>query len=585
MGISISLVALVFAAYSDVVGHEFVDFDDHLYILSNPHVSRGLTWEGVKYAFTGPHGGNWHPLTTLSHMLDCEVFGADLSRAGPHVLVNVGLHALAAVLLFLALRALCGGCVPSAFVAALFALHPLRVESVAWASARKDVLSGVFFMLSLLAYGRYARASRIGRYLLVLVVLGLGLMAKPTLVTVPFVFLLLDVWPLRRWCRSRDGAGDRATHANTEPLGAIPLIVEKAPLLALSLFSGLMTWSAQDVATRSLEALPLEWRLINAPVSYVVYLWKTLWPSGMAPFYPHPGLLRADAPLTWQAAGAVGTVILVTFTTILWRAVRRRPYLLVGWLWYLGMLLPMIGLLQVGMQSRADRYTYLPGIGIAIMLVWLITDLAARARLWQRTAVVSGALLLLPMLLATRAQVSHWRSGRALFEHTLDVTEGNYLAHNNLGNALLREGLVQDARDHYEQALRIWPAYPDARSNLALAHIKLGEELLSHERWPDAAAHFELALRLMPDFADAYFYLGNVSFRLGRLDEAEAHYRQALQVMPRHADAHCNLGIVLEGLGRTGEAAEHYRAALEIDPTFERALRGLARVTGRAEPP
>ena len=553
-------VLLVLLPYGQVWQHEFVRFDDYEYIVENPIVREGLSWEGTKWALTTYHQANWHPLTWLSHMVDCQLFGLE---PGWHHIINVMFHALNAVLLFVCLRFMTKAFWPSLLVAALFAVHPLRVESVAWAAERKDVLAGLFWMLTMLAYGRYARRPRLGRYALVFVCLGLGLMAKPMLVTLPFVLLLLDIWPLGRL----DLTGRRSVAAAR----ALVLLREKLPLMALAAASSLVTWLAQQSggAFEKLEGLSLSSRFANALVAYVAYLWKTVWPRDLAFYYPHPAIVSTD-PLSSLIGPAVGAGLLLALLTFLVsRSATRRPYLVVGWLWYLGTLLPVIGLFQVGNQSMADRYAYLPLVGIYILVAWGARDLTAR---WRRGRFVLAIpfLVLLPILSAvTWVQVGYWRNSLTLFQHALDATTDNYVAHNNLGNVFTRQGDLGQAAAHYEQALRIKPDLPEAQNNLGNALVGQGDPAR-------AVAHYEEAIRLRPEYDTAHYNLGIALEAQGKLVQAMAHYERALRINPELAEAHDRLADMLAKRGDAHEAVSHYRQAVRLKPGLLHAAISLA---------
>ena len=434
--ICIGLSAITWAVFGRTVGHEFVDYDDPSYVVNEPKVTAGLTRDGIIWALTGGHSGNWHPVTSLSHMLDAQLYG--LNPAGHH-LTNVLLHAAAAVFLFLVFRQMTGATWRSAFVAAVFAIHPLRVESVAWVAERKDVLSGVFFALTLAAYVRYVRKRNVASYLVLAVVFALGLMSKPTLVMLPFLLLLLDDWPLRR------------------PQALVKLIPEKIPLLLLSGAASLVTLWVQAQTISSLEKLPIVWRINNACVSAVAYIGQMFWPAGLAVFYPHP---RDQLPL-WLVAISIAVIVSVTVAVLVLH--RVPPYMPVGWLWYLGLLVPVIGIVQVGLQARADRYTYLPQIGLYLLITWAVADVARSWRL--RVPLLSALSVCVLGALGWQASVQarHWRNSESLWRHTLAVTERNAVAHTNVGNLLPGA----EAIPHYERALEIDPESILPMNNLA----------------------------------------------------------------------------------------------------------------------
>ena len=540
--ICLALLLTSFAVYAPVRHFDFVNFDDPEFVRDNPHVRNGLTPEGLTWAFTSGDSANWFPVTRLSHLLDAQLFGM---RAGPHHISSVLFHGLAALLLFAFLRRATGVRWPSAFVAFLFAVHPLHVESVAWVAERKDLLCTLFWFLALLAYVRYTERPGAGRYLLVLLPFALGLMAKPMIVTLPFVLLLLDVWPLRR----------------------PPGIWEKIPFFALSAAGAIVTYVVQQHsgAVGVLAAFPFGQRVENAVVSYVVYIAKMLWPTRLAAFYPYP----SDIPL-WQAGLAAAALAGISILVL--RSFRAYPYLAVGWLWYLGTLAPVIGLVQVGAQARADRYMYVPMVGLSIMLAWGVADLVRRRPRARPAAAVLAAAACLCCAVLAAAQVQHWRNSESLFEHALAVTGGNYVAHNNLGTALEEiPGRLPEAIAHYQSALRINPNSAEAHNNLGNAWAQLPGRL------PEAIAQYEAALRIRPTYAAAHLNLGTVLMRTpGRLPDAIAEYHAAVRLGPNNAEAHNDLGRALAQLpGRLPEAIAEYRAALGADPNYAEAHNNL----------
>jgi cytochrome c-type biogenesis protein CcmH/NrfG len=455
------LVGIIWILFGRAVLFPFINYDDPSYILERPEVVRGVSWPGIVWSFTHVHSGNWHPLTSISHMLDCQIFGLN---AGGHHFVNVLLHTVSAVLLFLIWQKMTGNYWASAFVAAVFAIQPLRVESVVWIAERKDVLSGLFFMLTIGAYLRFVKQPSAFRYIAMSILFVLGLMSKPMLVTLPMVLLLLDYWPLQR----------RASIRN--------LLLEKIPLFLLSVASSIATMIAQHESVSSLDRLPLVDRLSNAVISYVVYLRQTFWPTDLAPIYP----LRPNQFTLSQIAGALA--LLATISVVAWRLRRSRPYLLVGWLWYLVMLVPVIGIVQVGFQAHADRYTYLPQIGLCIAVAWGAADLTRRL-CYQRFIVASAAVVVLGAFAATTfGQLRYWRDPEVLWKHTIDVTGDNDIAHAHLADFLMRNGRVAESISHSQEAVRIRPNNADAQNNLGLALLQSGDER-------DAALHFELSLR------------------------------------------------------------------------------------------
>ena len=547
------LIAVDLAVYAPVWRHEFTDYDDPVYITQNPQVSGGLTWRGVVWAFTTTHAANWHPLTWLSHMLDVELYGVS---PGPHLLTSVVLHVASTLLLFGALQRMTGQAGRSAVVAALFGVHPLHVESVAWAAERKDALSTLCWMLTLWAYVAYVRRPQLGRYLGVGALFALGLLAKPMLVTLPFVLLLLDFWPLRRLS---PGTGSGAT---------LGVVTEKLPLLALSVASSLMTFVAQarGGAVGELEAFPFGQRIANAMVSYVVYIGKTVWPTSLAAFYP----LR-DLPPLWTIAGALA---LIGASVAVIRAARRAPYLPVGWFWYLGTLTPVIGLVQVGSQRMADRYTYVPLIGLFIVLAWGIPDLLARWSYRRIALPVAAGLAIVTCALIAGRQVQFWKNSEALWTHALQVTTDNHIAHNKLGDVRAAQGRLDAAVTHYTEALRISPGFMEVHNNLGVVLARLG-------RADEALTHYTEALRSAPSSVDAHNNLGNILTARGRVDEGIAHYLEALRLRPDFVAAHNNLGVALARTGRSDEAIREFLEALRIKPDYGDAHFNVAAMLAR----
>jgi protein O-mannosyl-transferase len=562
------LAAITWLVFGQTVRHEFVNFDDHVYVYDNPLVAGGLNINGIVSAFTHPHARNWHPLTTVSHMLDCQLYGLN---AGGHHFTSVALHTIAVLLLFRVLRVTTGALWPSAFVAALFAIHPLHVESVAWVSERKDVLSAVFFMLTLAAYVRYARAPSPGRYFIVAMIFALGLMSKPMLVTVPFVLLLLDYWPLRRFdkvARLKPGVG-MTSWLNRRPS---LLFLEKTPLLVLSGLSCLVTIWAQDQATGLLEQLPFTWRLNNALVSYIEYVRQTFWPARLAVFYPYP-----NNPLSiWKVTLASAFLLTVSAIAIFLR--KKRPYVLTGWFWYVGMLVPVIGIVQIGEQGHADRYTYLPHIGLFLLIVWTAADLAMAWHLRREYLWLAATTTIAVLSSGAAVQASFWKNSEKLWDHALSVTSNNDFAHNNLGFFYLRRGELDKAVSHFETALKIRSGKSHTRYNLgtALVHVNLANALAREGRPEEAIIHYEEAVRLRPDYGDTYYNFGSVLFQQGRIDDAITQWQKALAIQPNDAAAHTSLGNAFLQKGRPDEAIVHYQRAVEINPREVNARNNMA---------
>ncbi|MEE8476669.1 MAG: tetratricopeptide repeat protein [Myxococcota bacterium] len=561
----------LFAVYGQVRNHTFVGYDDNLYITENAVVREGLGLSSAIRAFSEPHETNWIPLTWISLQLDHSLYG--LEPAG-YLLTNVFLHAASALLLFLAFARMTGAPWPSGFVAAVFALHPLHVESVAWASERKDALSGVFWMLTLLAYAQYAKhPGSLRRYALALACLVLGLLAKPMLVTLPFVLLLLDYWPLGRWGLSREPGEPTADGRGQLPKRLRTLGVEKLPMLAIVAAVSVVTFLVQREtgAMSPKPMLPFPFRLQNAVDSYGIYILKSVWPTDLAVFYPHP--LRSGS---WLRSGAIA-VGLASVTAIAARAALGRPYLIVGWLWYLGTLVPVIGLVQAGMQARADRYMYVPLIGLSVMLAWGAADLFQRRR-HARTALAAAACIVLMALAATaQRQVAYWRDTASLFERALAVTKENFVAHRRLATALLSAGSHDRAKHHFAAAVQIQPRWFDARVGLGDAHLAGGETA-------EAIDAYTLALRLQPDEPRALVRLGRAHFEAGEVNRGERTLLRALRLQGEAAPAslHAYLGRVLLDRGALTRSAAHFRSALERDPDFSGAHAQLGLVLMRS---
>jgi Flp pilus assembly protein TadD len=566
LSVCLFLVLATLTVYWQVGNYEFVNLDDDMYITENSHVQEGLSRESATWAFTTTRLANWHPVTWLSHMLDFQLYG--LNPRGHH-LTNVFFHLVNTLLLFLVLKWMTGALWRSSFVAALFALHPLHVESVAWVAERKDVLSTLFWILSIWAYLGYVKRPGVKRYLLILLSFALGLMAKPMLVTLPCVLLLLDYWPLERIqlgqaASSRTAPDPPAVIAHTPRKQAFRLFFEKTPLFFLAVVSSVVTFLVQKGggAVGALEAYPVRIRVANALLSYFRYMVKMIWPQNLAVFYPHPG---QSLPM-WQAAGAGLLLLLISIVVI--RAGRRQPYLPVGWFWYLGTLVPVIGLVQVGAQAMADRYTYVPLIGLFIMVAWGVPELLARWR-YSKPALASVAVLLLAALMVcTWLQIKHWENGLTLFEHTLQVTSNNSQIHNNLGNVLTKKGRLQEAILHYTKALEINPNY-------AAAHSNLGVALADQGRFGEAIKHYSAALLLNPNSPETLNNLGVARYNQGDVPGAIENYMRAVQLKPDYAEAHNNLGNGLAQQGRLTEAEDHYRKALSIKPDYPEAHNNL----------
>jgi len=607
----VSLVLVTLALYWPASGFGFINYDDDFYVTSNVHVQNGLTWAGIKWAWANPVAGNWHPVTVLSHMLDCQLFGLN---PGAHHLTNVLLHALNAGFVFWLLQRMTGAVWRSLLVAALFAVHPLRVESVAWVSERKDVLSGFFGLLALLTYACYAQKSVVSNqwsvisnqssrvraanngpqtrehrllitdhrllfYLLSLYFFALGLMSKPMLVTWPFVMLLLDYWPLKRMqnaeCRMQNVATGDTHHAPRNAPNVsrftfhLSLLLEKLPFFALAAAVSVVTFLVQKRvgAVMEAESLPLSARVENALISYGRYLGKLFWPVDLAVYYPRPGQWPMGKVLL--AAG-----LILGLSVLVWVRRRRQPYALMGWLWFLGTLVPVIGLVQAGGQAMADRYTYLPSLGLLVLAVWGACELMQGkseirnpkggpagliSGFGLRISYVAGGAAIVLCMALTHQQLGHWKDSEALFRQALEVTENNCLAHNNLGAALAKKGQIDEAIRQLQEALRLQPHFAPACNNLANALLLKGQI-------DEAIGQYQEAIRLNPDHAEAYYNLGTALLLKGQTDEAIRQFQEVLRLKPDHAEAHYNLGNVLGSKGQTDEAIRQFQEAIRLNP-------------------
>jgi len=583
--VMICLTVLLLMVYWDLQDHDFINYDDPTYVTENYYVKAGLSREGISWAWRDTHTGYWHPLTWLSHMADFQLFGM---RSGGHHWSSLLLHIANTLILFHIFRLMTGEPWKSAAVAGMFALHPLNVESVAWVAERKNVLSAFFWMTTLWAYIRYDRHPSLFRYSLVAVLFAAGLLSKPMVVTLPFVLLLMDFWPLQRIGVVAGEAGQPSRRPLRFTMGRRGLVMEKVPLLLLSFaVSGGTIWAVnREEGLASLDVISLGTRLAHALVSYVVYLGKLLWPVKLAVFYPHP----MQVPL-WQ--GLAAAVFLGVLTCACLAQLRRKPYLIVGWLWYLGVLFPVIGILQAGHQAMADRYAYLPFIGVFIMIVWGGAAFLNQFP-WGKMCPGAAALVLIVFFaLCTRYQLSYWDNSIRLFSRALAVTERNWVAHNNLGAALLKEGKIQAAIQHFEAVLRIKPDYTYAHNNMGLAltsqgstaeaqsfylealryrpnfveaYNNIGVALTDREQYEEAVTYFRKALHYRPHYPEALNNLGYVHARQGRYSEAIRFFDDALRLKPDYVAAWNNAGSALAQSGRTEEGIERFRRALLIAP-------------------
>ena len=575
--ICLVLAVLTFAVYSPILHHDFILYDDQQYVTQNPHVTAGLTWPGVVWAFTTTYAANWHPLTWLTHMADCQMFGL---WAGGHHLVDLLWHIANTLLLFAWLNRLTGAMWRSAFVAAFFAWHPLHVESVAWVAERKDVLSTFFWLLTLMAYTRYAEAKRIvalraaggeavglpadarprilGYYFLTLALFACGLMSKPMVVTLPFVLLLLDYWPLNRLALPAAGGGPDFFRK------ALRLVVEKIPFFVLSAAGCLTTYLAQKGggALWSLSALPPQDRLANAVVAYVRYVSKTFWPADLAIIYPYTR--------HWPVLVTLGALLfLVVWTWLFLARLRRNPYLAVGWFWFLGTLVPTIGLVQVGSQSMADRYMYIPSMGLFILIVWGLNDFMARWPDRKNFLPLAGGVALAGCLAATFVQVGYWQNGFSLFSHAVESTENNYVAYNSLGQTFKAAGRPAEAMEMFQASVRIETNFPPAQVNLAQALAAAGQPVA-------ALAHYRDSVRLMPGDPDLRYDVGTFLLHQGKLEEAVTQFLAALEIKPALPLAHNALGWAYMRQSKLAEAVPQFQKAIQLKPDFAEAYLDLA---------
>jgi tetratricopeptide (TPR) repeat protein len=546
------LAAVVLVSYSSVIRNGFLNYDDDQYITSNPHVKAGLTWATAQWAFTTYDQANWHPLTWLSHALDCEFFG--LNPAGHHA-VNVLLHAANAVLLFLLLQNATGFRWRSLMVAALFALHPMNVESVAWAAERKNVLSMLLFLLALYFYDWYARGPGVSRYSLVAFTFALGLLCKPQAITFPFLLLLWDYWPL---CRINASALAQTTRGEVPKLSIGWLLLEKVPLLLLSAASAVITMKAQKAggAVQTFSQYSLLLRLETALISYVSYLGKAVWPSKLVALYPHPTKLYP----AWQVGAAVSVLLLITALVL--RA-REQRYLAVGWFWFLGGFVPMIGLVQVGAQAMADRYAYIPFIGLFLILTWLTADWARAHGIVARWLAIPAVSCLLVLGILTYGQVGCWHDIPSFWARILSLTDDNYFAHDSLGDFFAREGRTEEAAAQFRAALAIRPDDLPANLNLGTYEHGRGNLAAAVERYQIVALQAgDVGLR-----ATAFGNLGSAYRQMGELTKAKQCYETALQLAPEQPMAMIGLGLIAQRNGDPGEAVRQYSRAMAIQPT------------------
>jgi len=588
--ISAALVLLILAAFEPLRHNDFISYDDDFYVTRNRYIQSGITRESVAWAFTTGRQANWHPLTWLSHMLDIELFG--LNPLGHH-LHSLALHIAATVLLFIVLQSMTGAVWRSAFVAMAFGIHPLRVESVAWAAERKDVLCALFWMLTIAAYLYYVKRGGINRYLLVVLCFGLGLMVKPMIVTLPIVLLILDFWPLGRTRKS----ADKKQKYGYRPVSIWGLAAEKIPLFILTFASCIVTYLVQQHERSVDDNALLTHHITNALASYVGYLGKIFWPVNLAVLYPY-----SDNGFAWWQSIGFFLVLAVWSGFVIYRF-PKQPYLAAGWFWYMVTLVPVIGLVQVGVQAMADRYTYLPSIGIFIILAWSAVEFSAK---WRYQKILMGTLsglAAIAMVVGTRTQLAYWKDSITLFKHTLAVTHDNYMIHHNLGWALTRQNKFDEAADQFNKTLQIRPNFPEANTSLAAiliirkqfdkamahlqtalkmepdnaaAHYNMGLIFEAQQKFDKAIHAYEQAVRLDRNNSDAFNHLGGLKREKGLLDEAAECFRQSIRIAPAYAEAYYNLAVVLQMQGRIEEAVGCYRQTLQLKPDFTMALNNLA---------
>lgn len=557
------LAVITLALYNPVNRHPFVNYDDDRYVTENPHVRQGLTGDTIAWAITSTEQANWHPLTWMSHALDVSLFR--LNPAGHHF-TSILIHIVNAILLFLLLMWATRRMGPSLFVAALFALHPINVESVAWIAERKNVLCTLFFFLTLLAYGWYAKKPGWKRYLAVAALFAAGLASKPMVITLPFVLLLLDYWPLARV----QGSDDQ----NKTPWSY--LVLEKLPLLLMSAASALLTMRAQQAggAVRSTAQFSFSVRIANAIYAYAMYLWNMLWPTRLAPLYPHPG----DTLPAWRVLIAIA--VLFGISAFVWKF-RSRRYLPVGWFFFLGTLVPVIGLVQVGEAAMADRYAYIPLIGIFVMIAFGVADLA-QAKTWGLLPAIPAAAALMALSIMTYRQIGYWQTSDALWSHTLVVTQNNFVAEDNLGGALILEGKEEEAHAHFEAAARISPKDP-------MSHSNLGTYYMTHSQMREAVQQYEAAVEMTSDpglLAQTYANLGATYRALGEDDQAQTNYNHALRLNRDQFNAWLGLGLLAQKQGKLTEAVTDLSRSVELEPTAQGYLslgRALAQSGRTAE--
>ena len=546
---------ITIAIYGQVYRHEFVSYDDDLYVTKNAVVQQGITFHGIFWAFSGSHIGNYHPLTWLSHMLDVHWFGLN---SGIHHLVNVLIHAVNGILIFLLFQKMTANKWPSLLIALLFVIHPVHVESVAWISERKDLLSTFFWLLTMRVYINYTVKRGTIRYLLVILFFLMGLLCKAMLVTLPFVLLLIDYWPLKRFYMKKEPSVGRQN--------VLLLIIEKVPLFLFSFGFSLVAFLSQRSGggVISKAIYPLGTRLANAFVSYMMYISKMVWPSDLAVFYPHPGTVQI-----WQTIAAAALLAVITFLSF--AHARKRPWYLIGWLWYLGTLVPVIGFVQIGNQAMADRYSYVPLIGLFIMVAWGMEELWTKRRLKRVMITCLISVLLIYAAIAWN-QVGYWKNSQSLYKHALSVTKDNYLAHNNLGMVFYNQGRLKKALPHFREALRFKPQYIQANNNMGMALIRIGYPA-------KALPYLGSALRVNPNYAEANNNMGAAFLKLGKAEQARVYFERVVSLQPKDARWYNNLGAAYYQLGKQMQALKMFQMAVDLNPDYDEARKNLTIVS------
>ena len=543
------IISVTFSLYFQVHQFEFVGFDDNEYVYENPHVTSGINFENIRWALTAFHSNNWHPLTWISHMVDCRIFGLN---PGWHHLVNLFFHISNSVLLFIIFRRMSGRLWQSAFVAAVFAVHPLHVESVAWVSERKDVLSTFFGLLTILSYAWYVGKQNFKRYSLVISFFILGLLSKPMLVTLPFVLLLLDYWPLRRFHFQKEAEGSRQNFFNIKHIN----IIEKIPLFVIAAASSIMTFFAQKAGAVmvSLAFIPIETRVANAITSYVSYIVRLFVPLNLSCIYPHPLVI------SWEKL-LLSVTLLMIISAFAIKNIKKAPYFIVGWLWFLGTLVPVIGLVQVGMQSMADRYMYIPSIGLLLIISWGASEIIQKKKAAKKVSETVAIIGIILMVIISWKQIAYWENSEKLFKRALQVTDNNYIAHHKLGAYFSTQGREENAIKNYLKSIQIDPGFHDSYFNLGLLYYHQGE-------MEKAVSNLLKAAAIKPDYADTYSILGAAFFQKKDYEKAEENYLKEVKIAPDRIDANFNVGAVYLCLDKIDEAIAFFKKTIDLRPDF-----------------